>query len=40
MTFTIPAGAPTGTYAWYGTILDGESSDTKSFDICSFEVES
>jgi hypothetical protein len=40
MTFTIPAGAGAGTYSWYAAILNSEGSDTKSFDVCSFDVES
>jgi hypothetical protein len=39
MTLTIPAGAAAGTYSWYAAILDSGGSDTRSFDICSFDVE-
>jgi C1A family cysteine protease len=40
MTFTVPLGAAEGTYSWYGVIESSGGTDTKSFDICSFEIAS
>lgn len=38
MTFTVPSQAAPGEYAWYGVIQNGAGTDTKSFDICTFDI--